>query len=339
LKYRRWNPGPINEALAEKAASIARQYAAQGYDMTLRQIFYQMVATGEIPNTIQSYKRLGDILDDARMGGEFDWGYMVDRTRNLAGNTHWSDPAQIIRATARSYMLDRWAGQPYRIECWVEKEALAGVIGRVAGELDVDYFPCRGYVSQSEMWRAARRLREYIEGGQRVLVLHLGDHDPSGVDMSRDIRDRLNLFTDVDWVRDHPGSFRGMDPLEVPHEQVQDDMYAHLDQDSDEPPLEVRRIALNMDQIREHNPPPNPAKFSDSRATAYVAEHGRSSWELDALRPDLLANLIRDEVYAVRDVDLWSAMVAREAEERSILEETTSRWPEVVRYLRDEEQD
>lgn len=336
LQYRRWNPGDRNADLAEQASAIARRYAAQGYDMTLRQIFYQLVATDVIPNTMQSYNRLGEVLDAARMGGEFDWGHMVDRTRNLAGNTHWSDPAQIIRATARSYMLDRWADQPYRVEVWVEKEALAGVIGRVASELDLDYFACRGYVSQSEMWRAARRLREYIENGQRVLVLHLGDHDPSGIDMSRDIQDRLSLFTDVDWVRNFSQDFPGDDPLEVPHARVQDSMRERLDLDDEEDlPLEIRRIALNMDQIRQYQPPPNPAKFTDSRAGAYVKKYGDQSWELDALQPDVLAQLIRDAVNGVRDARRWANVVDREAEEREILETTTRRWADVVRYLND----
>ncbi len=332
LEYRRWDPKPHNERLAEQATAVARRYAADGYDMTVRQLYYQLVAADVIPNTLQSYKHLAGVIDDARMSGMMDWYHIVDRTRNLAGNQHWNSPDEIIRAAARGYAIDHWTDQAVRVEVWVEKEALAGVVDRVARELDVDYFACRGYTSSSEMWRAARRLLGYIENGQRVLILHLGDHDPSGIDMSRDIVDRLHLFTDVDWARDHRNRFDGQDPLDVQHENIVDDMREELGL-SHELPLEVRRIALNRDQVDRYQPPPNPAKVTDSRAGKYIELHGTSSWELDALEPTVLAGLIRDEVYAVRDVDLLEARLAIQQQEQDILERTTGRWADVVEFL------
>lgn len=289
--------GPSLEVI-EHADRICREYANQGYDLTLRQLYYQFVARGLIENTQRSYKRLGSIVNDARMAGELDWDYIVDRTRNLEELAHWSSPSAIIDGAASQYRIAKWADQPNYVEVWVEKEALAGVVERIARELDVAYFSCRGYVSQSEMWRAGRRLADEARKGKNITVLHLGDHDPSGIDMSRDIADRLHLFAQS---------------------------YAHN--------IEVDRIALTREQVDILNPPPNPAKLSDSRAADYVAEHGYQSWELDALDPATLATLIRDRVTALRDDALWAAQVRRERRERDGLVLAADRWDEIVEFL------
>jgi hypothetical protein len=280
--------------LIHTAEGICRDYAAQGYDLTLRQLYYQFVARGFIANKQTEYKRLGSVINDARLAGLLDWNQIVDRTRNLRGLAHWNSPESVIQSAAYGYRTERWADQPYRVEVWIEKDALVGVITGVCQRHDVNYFSCRGYTSQSELWGAAQRLAGYERRGQKTLVVHLGDHDPSGVDMTRDIRDRLALF--------------GAD-------------------------TEVHRIALTMDQVDEHRPPPNPAKITDSRATAYIREHGSSSWELDALEPSLLDRLIEDEIFAVRDVDLWDASTQAMDAERALLDAVAERWGEVAQLI------
>jgi hypothetical protein len=299
IQYENWKPGAAALDTIEQAEAICADYAAQGYDLTLRQLYYQFVARDLIPNTQQSYKNLGSVINRARLAGLLDWNYIVDRTRNLRGVSHWTTPSDIIDASASSFRLDKWANQPSRVEIWVEKEALAGVVERVGRERDVDYFSCRGYVSQSELWAAGQRLKNRILGGQDVVVLHLGDHDPSGVDMTRDITDRLTQFI----------GYRA---------------YSHL---------EVRRIALNFDQIEHYNPPPNPAKLTDSRASGYIAEHGHESWELDALDPATLSGLISEHIDGIVDEDLYAELEAQEAEHRELLDATAARWSEVVEFL------
>ena len=253
----------------EQANAIIEVYAAQGFDLTLRQLFYQFVSRGLIPNKDSEYKRLGSIVNDARLAGLIDWDHITDRTRNLRGNSHWDEPQDIMRSAAHSFAIDKWATQYYRPEVWIEKDALVGVIESVCEELDIDYFSCRGYTSQSEMWSAGQRLEHYANIGQVPLIVHLGDHDPSGIDMTRDIDDRLTLFT---------GN------------------------------IEVERIALNMAQIETYNPPPNPAKVTDSRATSYIRRYGHSSWELDALEPSVIAQAIQTTVLAYRDEALWAGV-------------------------------
>ncbi|WP_433541998.1 hypothetical protein ACQP10_38245 (plasmid) [Streptosporangium sandarakinum] len=285
---------PTHRDIIDKANAICAAYARQGFDLTLRQLYYQFVARAWIENSDRSYKRLGAIINDARLAGAIDWNYIVDRTRNLRSLAHWDNPEQIVDAVAQQYRTARWASQPHRVEVWIEKDALVGVIAGVCERNDVDYFSCRGYTSQSEVWGAAQRLRRYVDAGQQPVIIHLGDHDPSGVDMTRDITDRLELFG------------------------------AKVD---------VVRLALNMDQIEQYNPPPNPAKITDSRARGYIREHGHSSWELDALDPTTLDGLIQAEIDGWRDDDQWRRDTTAMEQERRLLTTVSERWGDVAEYV------
>lgn len=280
--------------IIEQANAICADYARQGFDLTLRQLYYQFVARALIPNTQQSYKRLGSIINEARLAGLIDWNYIVDRTRNLRGLGHWGSPDEIIRNAAGGYRTERWANQPNRVEVWIEKDALVGVITGICQQYDVDYFSCRGYTSQSEVWGAARRLRRYEDAGQKTVIIHLGDHDPSGVDMSRDIADRLALFGST---------------------------------------AEVIRIALTMEQVAQYNPPPNPAKLTDSRANGYISLYGDDSWELDALDPATLAQLIGDHISEWRDEAQWENDTAAMEAERELLTAVSRRWDDVAEFV------
>lgn len=181
-----------------------------------------------------------------------------------------------------------------------EKEALIGIFARVANKYNVDFFACRGYVSQSEMWRAARRLHSYSERGQIPVIIHFGDHDPSGIDMTRDIRERLQMF--------------GLE-------------------------MDVNRLALNMDQVTKYKPPHNPAKMTDSRYDGYVAKFGDKSWELDALPPDALAKLVSKAVNKFRDLDKWEERIALEQDARAKLKTLADNWPSIADNLESEHED
>lgn len=284
----------------DSANEIVEDYQGQGFTLTLRQLYYQFVARDLLPNTQQSYKRLGSIINDARLAGLIDWSAMEDRTRNVRALSDWDDPAEIVAACASQFRLDKWADQPWRCEVWIEKDALVGVIERACNAHQVPFFSCRGYVSQSEAWGAAMRLKTWTDAGQRVRVIHLGDHDPSGIDMTRDIGERFRVFG----VR-----------------------------------VEVVRIALNMDQVERFEPPPNPAKLTDSRASGYVAEHGYESWELDAMTPAYLDGIVRDAIQEIVDGTRWSAMLEDENEAKAALEAVADNWTAVADYARDMERD
>ena len=271
-----------------------RSTPRRDFDLTLRQLYYQFVSRDLIKNSDREYKRLGSIINDARLAGLLDWSRITDRTRNVRMNSHWSTPSDIMRSAAHSFALDGWVGQEYRPEVWIEKDALAGVIGGICEELDVPYFSCRGYTSQSEMWAAAQRMQHHKNNGQTPIVFHLGDHDPSGKDMTRDIEDRLALFCGY---------------------------------------VQVQRLALNWDQIEQYSPPPNPAKLTDARANGYVAEFGDSSWELDALEPAVIAELIQNAVVGVRDDDAWDEVIGQEETAKRLLDQAAQRWSDVAKFL------
>jgi hypothetical protein len=316
VEYRPWSPAAATLSVVRQADAICASYAAQGYSLTLRQLYYQFVARGLLPNKQSEYKRLGSIVDNARYAGLLDWDYIVDRTRRMQELPHWGegptgDPADnarlFVEAVMPQYRIEKWATQPLRMEVWIEKDALVDVVARPANGLDIPYFAARGYNSTSNAWQAARRIEGYFDAGaERVVVLHLGDHDPEGIDMTRDIRARFETFLWGD------GYYR----------EVNDGA------------LDIRRIALNMDQVRQYDPPPNPAKETSSRYAGYIAAFGTAtSWELDALDPPTIDALIRAEVEAERDEGLWQEAVANEEAGKEQLRAAAERWQEVVALL------
>ena len=145
--YKDFNFRQKTLGIIEQANEIIIEYAAEGYDLTLRQLYYQFVARDIIPNKQSEYKKLGSVVNDARLAGLIDWNSIVDRTRKHEKNGHWDSPAQIIAESAECYGIDTRADQDIYIEVWVEKDALVGVIERACEPLDVGYLSCRGYVS------------------------------------------------------------------------------------------------------------------------------------------------------------------------------------------------
>lgn len=281
-----------------KANAICTAYAAQGLRLSLRQLYYQFVARGWIPNQQKEYKRLGGIIGDARMAGLIDWEWLEDRGRSIEELAHWGSPQEIMTAVGRQYRIDRWADQPKRPFVLVEKAAMEGIFLPVCQRNDVPFFACRGYPSLSALWELGEKLRRYIRDDQVPVVLHFGDHDPSGLDMTRDLADRLGTFA--------------------------------------RRRVEVRRLALNMNQVEQYNPPPNPAKETDARFASYLEEYGEESWELDALEPTVLATLIEDNILALRDDDAWEESSERERVERERLALAADRWDDVVRMVEED---
>lgn len=292
--YRETRLGAERLRRIEQANEIIDALVDAGYTPTLRQVYYRHVALGLIANRDTEYENLGELLNVGRLCGLVDWESIEDRTRFVREQPSWPDPASIVQDLASQFRVNQWEGQEYHVEVWIEKDALIGIAERPCAELDVPYFSCRGYVSQSEMYVASQRLYDASVAGRRPIVLHLGDHDPSGVQMSEDIEDRLTMFLEVE----------GVD-------------------------FEVRRIALTMEQIREFDPPPNPAKLSDGRARKYIARYGESSWELDAMPPAAMDQLIRDEIEQYIDRDAWREQEEKTTEGRRTLRLVSRRWDDV----------
>ena len=271
--------------LIEIANGILNEYADLGFTLSLRQLYYQLVARGHIENSIKSYKRVGTVVSDARLAGLMDWDMIEDRGRETVLPASWDSPASIIRTAAEQFRLDRWEGQPCYVEVMVEKDALSGILKPVCRDLHIRFTANKGYSSSSAMYEAGQRLAGAAREGRRLHVFYLGDHDPSGIDMTRDITDRLGVFS--------------LDRIRVKN---------------------ISRLALNINQVRQWNPPENPAKDTDTRFKAYADTFGMSSWELDAVEPATLAGLLRDAVNALIDRRQWDEIAKKEDEMRKELE-------------------
>lgn len=293
-------PGSL--AVVQQTNTIIAEYQALGFKLTLRQLYYQFVARDLLPNRVREYKRLGRIVNDGRLMGLIDWDAIEDRGRNLKRSPAWASPEAIVKACAEQFQLDPWEHQGERCEVWIEKEALIGVIEGVCLDLRVPHFACKGYVSQSEVWDAGRnRIRRYARGRKPTTIFHLGDHDPSGIDMTRDLSERLSLFAEA--------------------------------------PVRIVRLALNFDQVEQYEPPPNPAKMTDSRFNGYADLYGDQSWELDALKPNLIADLIREHVEGLIDPALWQEAMDEEQTALTTLEAIAGHWDEVQEFLSNREEE
>ena len=267
-----------SQELVDHVNEVLERYRAMGYTLTLRQVYYQLVARNIIPNSEKSYDNLGALINKGRLMGLIDWSMIVDRTREVHTPSHWQRPASILQTVVEAFRIDKWVDQPNHVRVMVEKQALEGILIPVCQDLDIQFSANRGYSSSSALWAMGRELRSLRHRGKAIHILYLGDHDPSGIDMTRDIEDRMDQFS------------RG--------------------------PVTVHRLALNMDQIEQYNPPENPAKITDSRARDYISRFGESSWELDALPPDVLANLVIEAVAELRSDDLYRARQRQEARMR-----------------------
>lgn len=281
-QFEEYNFGATVSRRIDLANQVLAEYQAAGYTLTIRQLYYQLVARGYIENTQQSYKRIVDAMTKARYAGLVDWEAIEDRTRSTMRPPEWNNHIAIARIAQKQFRLPRWHDQPNHVEVFIEKEALAGVFQPLVYELHINITANRGYSSASEMWRHAKRLQYLHRHGKKIYVFYCGDHDPSGLDMDRDITDRLDILSH----------------------------YA---------PFEFERLALTWSQVAEYNPPPNPAKLTDSRAEKYIDEWGYESWELDALEPQVLAGLVRDAVLPLRDDDIYDPVIELEEEMRADL--------------------
>lgn len=281
-----------NTLMIDFMNSVIRDYQRQGYVLTVRQLYYQLVARDVIENTLQSYKRIAGLINDAKLAGEIDWDAIEDRTREFVTGNHWELGSDLTGACARQFKMDMWANQAFRLFVIIEKEALVGVLEQTCRKWDVPILAARGYPSGTVLREfAEQHLIPSNDAGQTPIILHLGDHDPSGIDMTRDLQERIALFCGEDLN----GAFEDASP--------------------------VMRIALTRDQIDEVRPPENPAKSTDSRFANYRKIHGTSSWELDALNPRYLNDLVELNIMAAVDQGNWDERQAEVDEIKAQLDD------------------
>lgn len=262
--------------LISQAKSILQEYAEKNINVILRQLYYQMVSRAIILNKVSAYRSLVGLMRDARYTGLVDWDHLEDRTRIPYRHAQFESINELIECAARSYRLDRWAGQEYYLELWTEKDALSSVLKPIANKHHIYFCVNRGFDSATAMYDASCRLREALKEGKKPEILYLGDHDPSGMGMIEDIENRLNEFLNLGEV------------------------------------ITVRHIALTGEQIEKYNPPANVAKESDPRYKDYEETYGKECWEVDALPPDVMIELVDNTVDSYINKDKMNIIIDQE---------------------------
>lgn len=204
-----------------------------GHPMTLRQVFYRLVARRGIDKTEAEYDNtVGRLVKEMRLAGELPWHWVTDNTRGQRKPATYGSLESALQATATFYRREIWDTQPCFVEVWLEKDALSGVVFPVTARWHVPLMVTRGYPSLSFMYESAAALRGL---GRPVHVAYLGDWDPSGVDIPKNVERRLREFaTDID--------------------------------------LHFERLAVNPDQVDEYDLLTRPTKTTDSRARGFEGE-------------------------------------------------------------------
>jgi len=280
----------------DQANEIMRDYDS----ITLRGLYYQFVARDYLENTIRNYKKLGDIIRNARMAGKISWDLMTDRTRSLYGYNTNTDIGEAFRYASYSYKEDLHIDQENYIEVWCEKDALTGTIQTPCNERRINYFPTKGYPSISALKEAADRFQNQINEGKNVIVLYLSDLDPEGIAMPQTVQQTFNTM--------------GVD-------------------------VDIERIGLTLEQVRRYNPPSSVAKATSSRLQDYIDEIGTSEvWELDALSQDVTRGLISSRLDELIDQDRFTIAGARERRNGRRMRDIADRMDEVEAFLFGEEE-
>jgi hypothetical protein len=325
--------------------SICEEYFSQHYSLTLRQLYYQLVARDLIPNHDKVYKKIGGLKDEAVHAGLIDWSVFQDRGR--LPSTPYSEEGvqEALQKTVDCYRLDRQRNQTALIEVWTEKDAISSILKRITHPYGITLVVNKGYTSSTAIYGAYSRFIEEFERGGKVKILYFGDHDPSGLDMIRDIKTRLmfmfcngsqldEAFSNYeidDWwidsgstiydVADISEKYESVADLEYAEglsEKKQDKLHALFDEGKkmlflqSKDLFEVIQVGLTMDQIQEYNPPSNPAKMTDPRMKNYIAEFGKVSWEVDALKPKIMEQIVDTAIKESIDVLKFQLLMEEE---------------------------
>lgn len=314
-KYREIRLSKENKVRLDQINSIIREYQRQNYVLTLRQLYYQLVSRDVIPNQQKEYAKLSGLLKEGRMGGVVDWNAIEDRLRSAEKPSSWDTPADILDSAIASYAKPRMRDQETYIEVWVEKDALSGVLSRVTEQYHIPICVNRGYSSASAMHEAFKRFNTALKDEQKIRILYLGDYDPSGIDMIRDVEHRvleffLGYYNSPEDLADQKINAEWMEL------HAKDSLANTCGLD-----FEVVPIALTRAQINQYDPPPNPAKMSDPRAGKFVQDHGTTSWEVDALRPEVLNQILTDAITDLIDIDVYNDVVEEEEADKEKLRE------------------
>lgn len=256
-----------------------------GQQLTLRALYYRLVADCGMTNSNLHYKRVVAAMEKARWDYDIRFDSFIDLEREVVGSTD-ADTTNVtdktdyakwaIKHHMNTYNKNRWENQPIYPEVFIEKKALQGVFERPCNDNDVALSACKGYPSLTFLNEAAERFNERISQGKKVVILYFGDYDCSGEDIPRSIEQNLRR------------------------------MGCHIT---------LKRIALTESQVSDWGLPHAPTKTSDARAANW---DGIGQVELDAVEPRKLRKMVEDAINGEFDPDLHDDLLEEEEGERTV---------------------
>jgi hypothetical protein len=240
-----------------------------GYKLFIRGLIDSM-ARGEMAKVYR-------LLLIAREQGIIPWGWVVDETRSIERVATWDNPEDYARTVARSYRRDFWNQQPYRVQVWSEKGTVRGVLAPVLDHLAVGFNPVHGFNSGTTTYDVAQD-----DDGRPLIILYVGDYDPSGMFMSEvDLPKRFAKYGG-----DH---------------------------------IRIKRIALTKLQLRGLPSFSAADKRKDPRYKWFVANYGHRCWELDAMDPNDLRDCVEREIRQLIEPVAWARCeIVNKAEQESL---------------------
>lgn len=272
--------GASGQKLVGEIKTIMEEFGSMR--MTIRQIYYQLVSRHIIPNNLNAYKNYDRIITRAREEDLIDSYKISDTSKPVLIWKSWDSLADYLDSVKYGYNKTKWTEQEQYVEIWLEKDALRGVFENTVSRYDVPLVIGRGYQSHTNLVRAKDRIRERMDEGKSVHIVYFGDFDPTGLDIPRQIKDKLESM--------------GLE-------------------------FDFHRVAITPEQIAQYQIPPIPTKKSDSRAGKFIKEHGDQAVELDALNPKVLQELLENSIKAYLDEDLFEETLAKENKDEEKLRE------------------
>ena len=285
----------------------------------MRAVCYQCFSRGLIPGMEKKHtNRVSELLTYARETGEIPWEHIVQEGREIEHVSTWADPAAFARTVQAAYRRNKWAGQRTRVLVVSEKGTVRGTLASVLNEFEVDFLPVGGYASTTRVHELAQ-LAPIAQPGrfldsQKLLLLYLGDHDPSGRGMS-DVDFPKRLFR---YASDDPSDDDWTD------EEVELGLADYG--------MTARRIALTVEDTVALGPGlgfPASDKVKDSRYRWFVEHYGDRCWELDAMNPNTLRARVETAIRAELDWPTWERYVAAERAERESITRALGTWTSI----------
>jgi hypothetical protein len=259
--------------------------AEAAHPITGRGIGYKLFTAGLIPSMeTGQMQRVYRLLKEAREREMIPWEWIVDETRELERVASWGDPAAFVEAVKRSYRRDHWNHQPVRVEVWSEKGTIRGVLAPVLKRYGVGFRVMHGFGSATTVYDVSQD-----DDGRDLIVLYVGDYDPSGMCMSE---------------HDLPKRFEKYDGDHI----------------------ELKRIALRREHLNDLSSFPASDKKKDKRYKWFVRNFGDRCWELDALDPNDLRDLVEKAIESEIDPVTWNRSIAIENAETESMRTVLDSW-------------